>query len=65
MNTTVPALRYDRLARRLSVIISRLWVDKSLSMGMLLDEIGVSECTHRRDVRPCLLCLDIISSRLF
>lgn len=65
MNITAPALRHDSLTLRLSVIISRRPTGDALSMGAFLDEIGVSECAHRRDVRPRLLCLDIIRSRLF
>lgn len=65
MNIMEPALRQDSLTLRLSVNISRLPTGDALSIRALLDEIGVSECMHRRDVRPRLLCLDMISSRLF
>ncbi|NLS52870.1 helix-turn-helix transcriptional regulator [Hafnia alvei] len=59
MCTTVPAQRHDRLAIRLSVIISRLLAGESLYLKALSDEFGVSERTLRRDFHQRLLHLDI------
>lgn len=55
-----PALRHDRLAVRLSVIISRLMAGESLSIQALADEFGVSERTLQRDFHQRLGHLDII-----
>lgn len=59
MRTTEPAQRHDRLALRLSVIISQLLASESLSLKALSDEFGVSERTLRRDFHQRLLHLDI------
>lgn len=59
MRATVPANRHDRLALRLSVIISRLLAGESLSLKALSGEFGVSECTLRRDFSQRLLHLDL------
>lgn len=59
MRNMEPAQRYDRLALRLSVIISRLLAGESLSLKALSDEFGVSERTLRRDFHQRLLHLDI------
>ncbi|CAI1006947.1 MULTISPECIES: helix-turn-helix transcriptional regulator [Serratia] len=60
MRTTEPAQRHDRLALRLSVIISRLFAGESLSMKALSDEFGVSERTLRRDFHQRLIHLEIL-----
>jgi len=60
MRATDPAHRHDRLALRLSVIISRLLAGESLSLKALSGEFGVSERTLRRDFHQRLLHLDII-----
>lgn len=54
--------RYDRLAVRLSVIISRLLSGESLALQVLAEEFGVSERTLRRDLHQRLSHLDIESS---
>ncbi|CVF69886.1 helix-turn-helix transcriptional regulator [Serratia marcescens] len=59
MRATDPAHRHDRLALRLSVIISRLLAGESLSLKALSDEFGVSERTLRRDFHQRLLHLDL------
>lgn len=59
MRATDPAHRHDRLALRLSVIISRLLAGESLSLKSLSDEFGVSERTLRRDFSQRLLHLDL------
>ncbi|MBH2717034.1 helix-turn-helix transcriptional regulator [Serratia bockelmannii] len=59
MRATDPAHRHDRLALRLSVIISRLLAGESLSLKVLSDEFGVSERTLRRDFHQRLLHLDL------
>ncbi|MFV1477750.1 helix-turn-helix transcriptional regulator [Serratia marcescens] len=59
MRATVPAHRHDKLALRLSVIISRLFAGESLSLKALSDEFGVSERTLRRDFHQRLIHLDI------
>ncbi|MGK2654071.1 HTH domain-containing protein, partial [Escherichia coli] len=41
--------RHDRLAVRLSLIISRLMAGESLSLKTLSDEFGVTERTLQRD----------------
>lgn len=51
--------RHDRLAVRLSVIISRLMAGESLSIKALTDEFGVSARTLQRDFHQRLLHLDI------
>lgn len=61
MRATAPAHRHDRLALRLSVIISRLLAGESLSPKALSGEFGVSERTLRRDFSQRLLHLDLIS----
>ena len=58
MRATDPAHRHDRLALRLSVIISRLLAGESLSLKALSGEFGVSERTLRRDSSKRLLHLD-------
>ena len=52
--------RYDRLAIRLSVIISRLLAGETLSLKSLVDEFGVSERTLQRDFNQRLIHLDIL-----
>ncbi|WP_439413241.1 helix-turn-helix transcriptional regulator [Enterobacter ludwigii] len=52
--------RYDRLAIRLSVIISRLMTGETLNLLALSGEFGVSERTLRRDFHQRLVHLDII-----
>lgn len=59
MRATNPAPRHDRLALRLSVIISRLFAGESLSLKALSGEFGVSERTLRRDFSQRLLHLDL------
>ncbi|MGO2143630.1 MAG: helix-turn-helix transcriptional regulator [Serratia bockelmannii] len=59
MRATDPAHRHDKLALRLSVIISRLLAGESLSMKALSAEFGVSERTLRRDFHQRLLHLDL------
>lgn len=51
--------RHDRLAVRLSVIISRLMAGESLSLKVLSDEFGVSARTLQRDFHQRLAHLDI------
>lgn len=51
--------RYDRLAVRLSVIISRLMAGEALYLSRLADEFGVSERTLQRDFHQRLAHLDI------
>ncbi|WP_370611533.1 helix-turn-helix transcriptional regulator [Klebsiella aerogenes] len=51
--------RYDRLAVRLSVIISRLMAGEALYLKPLADEFGVSERTLQRDFHQRLVHLDI------
>ncbi|WP_337262770.1 MULTISPECIES: helix-turn-helix transcriptional regulator [unclassified Serratia (in: enterobacteria)] len=51
--------RHDRLAVRLSVIISRLMAGESLSLKGLSDEFGVSARTLQRDFHQRLAHLDI------
>lgn len=57
MHATDPAHRHDRLALRLSVIISRLLAGESLSLKALSGEFGVSERTLRRDFSQRLLAV--------
>lgn len=51
--------RHDRLAVRLSLIISRLVAGETLSMNKLAAEFGVSVRTLRRDFRERLIYLDL------
>jgi predicted DNA-binding transcriptional regulator YafY len=51
--------RYDRLAVRLSLIISRLLARETLSVNKLAVEFGVSVRTMRRDFRERLMYLDL------
>lgn len=51
--------RYDRLAVRLSVIISRLMAGESLYTHTLAEEFGVSERTLQRDFHQRLVHLNI------
>lgn len=50
--------RHERLAVRLSLIISRLVAGETLDMGLLAAEFGVSIRTLRRDFRERLMYLD-------
>lgn len=50
---------HDRLAVRLSLIVSRLFLGESLSIRLLADEFGVSKRTLRRDFNERLIYLDI------
>lgn len=65
MRATDPAHRHDRLALRLSVIISRLLAGESLSLKALSGEFGVSERTLRRDFSQRLLHLDLTGDNGF
>ncbi|HFG7906248.1 TPA: DeoR family transcriptional regulator [Salmonella enterica subsp. enterica serovar Reading] len=51
--------RHDRLAVRLSLIISRLVAGETLNMARLAAEFGVSVRTLRRDFRERLMYLDL------
>ena len=51
--------RHDRLAVRLSLIISRLMTGESLSLKTLSDEFGVTERTLQRDFHQRLVHLDL------
>ncbi|MBA0217814.1 DeoR family transcriptional regulator [Pectobacterium brasiliense] len=51
--------RYDRLAIRLSLIISRLLAGETLNVSKLAAEFGVSVRTLRRDFRERLMYLDL------
>ena len=51
--------RHDRLAVRLSLIISRLVAGETLNMAQLAAEFGVSVRTLRRDFRERLMYLDL------
>lgn len=62
MHARDAAHRYDRLAVRLSAIISRLLGGETLSLRGLSEEFGVSERTLRRDFNQRLLHLDIIAA---
>ena len=55
-----PELPHDRLAVRLSVIITRLVAGDLLNLRSLADEFGVSERTLRRDFHQRLGHLDIV-----
>lgn len=59
MQRPEPDSRYDRLAVRLSVIISRLLAGETLYLQALSDEFGVSSRTLRRDFHQRLVHLDI------
>jgi len=50
--------RYDRLASRLAILVSRLFMGESLSVSQLAQEFGVSERTVQRDLRERLRYLD-------
>lgn len=54
-----PHTRYDRLAVRLSVMISRLLAGEMLNLGTLAEEFGVSERTLQRDLHERLQHLDL------
>lgn len=51
--------RHDRLAVRLSLIISRLVAGETLDLRTLATEFGVSVRTLRRDFRERLMYLDL------
>ena len=51
--------RYDRLAVRLSIIISRLLAGHAMELKTLADEFGVSERTLQRDFQQRLIHLGI------
>lgn len=51
--------RHDRLAVRLSLIISRLVAGETLNMQTLATEFGMSVRTLRRDFRERLIYLDL------
>lgn len=51
--------RHDRLAVRLSLIISRLMAGESLSLKTLSDEFGVTERTLQRDFHQRLVHTDL------
>ncbi|HHR5848884.1 TPA: helix-turn-helix transcriptional regulator [Providencia alcalifaciens] len=53
--------RHDRLALRLSIIITRLLSGETLSLRILAEEFGVSERTIQRDLHQRLSHLDVIS----
>ncbi|MEQ5238757.1 MULTISPECIES: helix-turn-helix transcriptional regulator [Morganellaceae] len=53
--------RHDRLALRLSIIISRLLSGEILSLRTLAEEFGVSERTIQRDFYQRLSHLDLVS----
>lgn len=55
--------RHERLAVRLSLIISRLVAGETLDMGLLAAEFGVSLRTLRRDFRERLMYRPGISRR--
>ncbi|WP_241650405.1 DeoR family transcriptional regulator, partial [Rosenbergiella collisarenosi] len=50
--------RYDRLANRLAMLVSRLFMGESLRVSQLAQEFGVSERTVQRDLRERLRYLD-------
>lgn len=54
--------RYDRLASRLAILVSRLFMGELLSVRKLAQEFGVSERTVQRDLRERLRYLDIENS---
>lgn len=51
--------KYDRMAARLALIISRLFMGEQLSIQALSQEFMVSERTLRRDFRERLSCLSL------
>ncbi|KHE01485.1 transcriptional regulator [Pantoea stewartii] len=51
--------KYDRMAARLALIISRLFMGERLSVHALSQEFMVSERTLRRDFRERLSCLSL------
>lgn len=51
--------RYDRLASRLAILVSRLFMGETFSVRQLAQEFGVSERTVQRDLRERLRYLDI------
>ena len=59
---TLQERRHDRLAVRLSLIISRLVSGETLFIRKLATEFGVSERTLRRDFRERLMYLDRITT---
>ena len=59
---TLQERRHDRLAVRLSLIISRLVSGETLFIRKLATEFGVSERTLRRDFRERLMYLDTITT---
>lgn len=50
--------RYDRLASRLAILVSRLFMGETLSVSQLAQEFGVSERTVQRDLRERLRYID-------
>ncbi|WP_431223898.1 helix-turn-helix transcriptional regulator [Serratia sp. L9] len=50
--------RYDRLASRLAILVSRLFMGELLNVKQLAQEFGVSERTVQRDLRERLRYLD-------
>lgn len=50
-------MKHDRMASRLAIIISRLFMGERLSVKALSEEFIVSERTLRRDFRERLSCL--------
>ncbi|WJY14641.1 WYL domain-containing protein [Pectobacteriaceae bacterium CE90] len=52
-------MKYDRMASRLAIIISRLFMGETLSVRLLSEEFTVSERTLRRDFRERLVHLDL------
>lgn len=56
---TLAERRHDRLAVRLSLIISRLLAGETQHVGKLAAEFGVSVRTLRRDFRERLMYLDL------
>ena len=50
--------RYDRLASRLAILVSRLFMGETLSIRQLAQEFGVSERTVQRDLRERLRYID-------
>jgi predicted DNA-binding transcriptional regulator YafY len=55
--------RHDRLAVRLSIIISRLLAGETLSVQKLAAEFAVSPRTLRRDFRERLMYMDGVPQR--
>ncbi len=50
--------RYDRLASRLAILVSRLFMGETLSIRQIAQEFGVSERTVQRDLRERLRYID-------